>query len=287
MAPSIVKEEPIALMSKKDRSQQGKKSAGVIEQSSDTKPHRDRPEKPAFRVFADRDFDEGVAGHISEKNPIFGGSFLMETGLNPLSQHFSQISVSDLILINENGDVVIGTKPVNSAAFAIHPEIHKARPNVSLACHACSVSGKAFSVFDRTRHDDPGRAALLQIPRRLQRIPRALGDGKAVILQNHGLLTVGESSVDEAAFWFINLDNTCHAQLLADAASAGTGHKKIMIDEEEAEVTAKQVGAQIRGGDGLEFRRREIVPKTLDILLWVINPVKQKESNKSTEESKI
>lgn len=69
-----------------------------------------------------------------------------------------------------------------------------------------------------------------------------------MILQNHGLLTVEESSVDEAAFWFINLDKTCHAQLLADAASAGTGHKKIMIDEEEAEVTAKQVGAQIRGG---------------------------------------
>ncbi|EEH08541.1 class II aldolase/adducin domain-containing protein [Histoplasma capsulatum G186AR] len=264
MAPSIVKEEPIALMSKKDRSQQGKKSAGVIEQSPDTKPHRDRPEQLAFRVFADRDFDEGVAGHISEKNPIFGGSFLMETGLNPLSQHFSQISVSDLILINENGDVVIGTEPVNSTAFAIHSEIHKARPN------------------------------------------RALGDGKAVILQNHGLLTVEESSVDEAAFWFINLDKTCHAQLLADAASAGTGHKKIMIDEEEAEgkeKAFKQHMARVWRGaivwhigitedgriwiDGSEFRRREIVPKTLDILLWVINPVKQKESNKSTEESKI
>lgn len=71
----------------------------------------------------------------------------METGLNPRSQHFSQISDSDLILINENDDVVIGTEPVNSAAFAIHSEIHKARHNVSLACHAHSVSGKA--VFDR------------------------------------------------------------------------------------------------------------------------------------------
>ena len=42
--------------------------------------------------------------------------------LNPLSQHFSQISVSDLILVNEDGEVVIGDEPINAAAFAIHSE---------------------------------------------------------------------------------------------------------------------------------------------------------------------
>lgn len=44
--------------------------------------------------------------------------------------HFSQISVSDLILVDEDGNVVIGDEPVNGAAFAIHSAIHKARPNV-------------------------------------------------------------------------------------------------------------------------------------------------------------
>lgn len=75
-----------------------------------------------------------------------------------------------------------------------------------------------------------------------KQIAKYLGEGKACILQNHGLLTVG-SSVDEAAFWFISLDKTCHAQLLVDAASAGSGHPKKFIAEEEAAYTYKSVGS--------------------------------------------
>jgi hypothetical protein len=54
----------------------------------------------------------------SVRDPILTDHFW----LNPLSQHFSQISVSDLILVNEDGDVVIGDEPINAAAFAIHSE---------------------------------------------------------------------------------------------------------------------------------------------------------------------
>jgi ribulose-5-phosphate 4-epimerase/fuculose-1-phosphate aldolase len=182
------------------------------------------------------------------------------TGLNPLSQHFSQICVSDLILVNEDGDVVVGDEPINAAAFAIHSEIHKARPDVHAACHAHSVYGKAFSVFgreldmmtqDATRfykshavYDNYGGVVLDR--EEGKRIAKALGNGKAVILQNHGLLTVG-GSVDEAAFWFISLDKTCHAQLLADAASAGSGHKKILITDEEAAFSYQQTGVPEKG----------------------------------------
>ena len=73
----------------------------------------------AYRVFADRGFDEGVAGHISVRDPILTDHFW----LNPLSKHFSQICVSDLILVDEEGQVVIGDEPINAAAFAIHSEI--------------------------------------------------------------------------------------------------------------------------------------------------------------------
>jgi hypothetical protein len=83
----------------------------------------------AYRIFAERGFDEGVAGHISVRDPILTDHFW----LNPLSKHFSQISVSDLILVDEDGNVVIGDEPINAAAFAIHSEIHKARPNVHAA----------------------------------------------------------------------------------------------------------------------------------------------------------
>jgi len=210
----------------------------------------------AFRVFADRGFDEGVAGHISVRDPILTDHFW----LNPLSQHFSQICVSDLILVNEHGDVVIGDEPINAAAFAIHSEIHKKRPDVHAACHAHSVYGKAFSVFGReldmitqdalrfykshSVYDDFG-GIVLDSEEGI-RIAQKLGDGKACILQNHGLLTVG-ASVDEAAFWFISLDKTCHAQLLVDAASAGSGHKRIFIRDEEAAFTYNQVGTPEKG----------------------------------------
>ena len=65
-----------------------------------------------------------------------------------------------------------------------------------------------------------------------KRIAHALGDGKAVILRNHGLLTVGHT-VDEAAWWFITMERSCQAQLLAEAA--GT---PVLIDRENAELTA-------------------------------------------------
>jgi ribulose-5-phosphate 4-epimerase/fuculose-1-phosphate aldolase len=69
--------------------------------------------------------------------------------INPLSKHFSQIRVSDLVLVNENGEVQPGGAqyPINGPAFAIHSEIHKARPDLNAACHAHSVYGKAFSCF--------------------------------------------------------------------------------------------------------------------------------------------
>ncbi|KAI7019859.1 arad-like aldolase/epimerase, partial [Hortaea werneckii] len=210
----------------------------------------------AYRVFADRGFDEGVAGHISVRDPILTDHFW----LNPLSQHFSQISVSDLILVDEEGTVVVGEEPINAAAFAIHSEIHKARPDVTAACHAHSVYGKAFSVFgrelDMMTQDSlrfhkshavyPQFGGVVLDREEGRRIAEHLGDGKAIILQNHGLLTVG-SSVDSAAFWFLSLDKTCHAQLLADAAANGSGHQKTMIPDEEAKYSYEQVGTEAKG----------------------------------------
>ena len=174
--------------------------------------------------------------------------------------HFSQICVSDLILVNEDGEVVIGDEPINAAAFAIHSEIHKARPDVHAACHAHSVYGKAFAAFGRELdmitqdslrfykshavYDNFGGVVLDR--EEGKRIANALGNGKAVILQNHGLLTVGDS-VDAAAFWFISLDKTCHAQLLVDAAEQGSGHKKKIINDEEAEFTYQAIATDDKG----------------------------------------
>ncbi|CAG9981048.1 unnamed protein product [Clonostachys byssicola] len=224
----------------------------------------------AFRIFADRGFDEGIAGHISVRDPILTDHFW----LNPLSMHFSLIKVSDLVLVDENGYVVIGDEPINTAAFTIHSAIHKARPEIHAACHAHSIHGKAFAAFgrplemltqdslrfykDHSIYQNYG-GVVLDAEEGL-RIAESLGSSKAIILLNHGLLTVGQT-IDEAAFWFISLDKSCHVQLLADAAAAG-GHKKILIDEKEAEYSRKNVGGPDKGWLAFQPYYDEIVAKT-------------------------
>lgn len=77
-------------------------------------------------------------------------------------------------------------------------------------------------------------------------IARTLGDKKAALLINHGLLTVGKT-VEEAVFWFVSMEKCCHAQLMADAAAAGRGHETIKIADEDAAYTYKTVGTPRAG----------------------------------------
>lgn len=77
-------------------------------------------------------------------------------------------------------------------------------------------------------------------------IARCLGDKKAALLQNHGLLTVGQT-VEAAVFWFISLEKCCHAQLLADAAAGGRGHETVKINDEDAAFTYKTIGTPKAG----------------------------------------
>jgi ribulose-5-phosphate 4-epimerase/fuculose-1-phosphate aldolase len=79
-----------------------------------------------------------------------------------------------------------------------------------------------------------------------KRIAEALGNKKAVLLQNHGLLTVGQT-IEEAVRWFVSLENCCHGQLLADAAAAGRGGQTIKIDDDDAACTYKTVGTPLAG----------------------------------------
>jgi len=57
--------------------------------------------------------------------------------------------VRDLLLVDDHGEVVEGDHPVNTAAFAIHSQVHAARPDVMAAAHAHSVHGKAWSALGR------------------------------------------------------------------------------------------------------------------------------------------
>jgi ribulose-5-phosphate 4-epimerase/fuculose-1-phosphate aldolase len=213
--------------------------------------HRKQRLAAAFRLFGQFGFDEGVAGHITARDP----QLLDHFWVNPFGMSFKQIRVKDLILVNDTGDVVQGTWPVNQAAFAIHSQVHAARTDVVAAAHAHSLNGKAWSSLRRPLdpltqdscafygdHEvfDDFTGVVLDVEEG-KRIAHALGGSKAVILSNHGLLTVGHT-VDEAAWWFITMERTCQAQLLAEAA--GT---PVLIDPEQAEKTAGQVGSPLAG----------------------------------------
>jgi ribulose-5-phosphate 4-epimerase/fuculose-1-phosphate aldolase len=107
--------------------------------------HRKQRLAAAFRLFSRLGFDEGVAGHITARDP----ERLDHFWVNPFGMHFGQIRVSDLILVNDRGEVVEGRHPVNVAAFAIHSQVHAARPDVVAAAHAHSLHGKSWSSLGR------------------------------------------------------------------------------------------------------------------------------------------
>ncbi len=213
----------------------------------------DRKQKLAatFRLFGKFGFDEGVAGHVTVRDPEQTDHFWV----NPFGRSFKQMRVSDLILVNHDGDIVEGEGLLNAAAFAIHSRIHKNLPHVTAAAHTHSLYGKAWSALGRLLdpltqdacafYDDHvlfnDYTGVVLDTSEGDRISEALGDKKAAILQNHGLLTVG-TCVEEAAWWYITMERTCQAQLMAEAA--GTPQ---LISPEVAALTHTQVGGNIAG----------------------------------------
>ena len=94
--------------------------------------HRKQRLAASFRLFGKFGFDEGIAGHITVRDPEHADRFWV----NPFGMNFKHIRVSDLICVDHTGAVVEGNASVNTAAFAIHSQVHAARPDVVAAAHA-------------------------------------------------------------------------------------------------------------------------------------------------------
>ena len=241
-----------------------------FESLEDERRHRKQRLAAALRLFGEFGFDEGIAGHITARDPEWPDHFWV----NPLGMNFKLIRVKDLILVNDRGEVVDGNWPVNAAAFAIHSQVHAARADVVAAAHAHSVHGKAWSSLRRPLDPltqdacafygdhavfDDYTGVVLDLEEG-KRIAHALAGHKAVILRNHGLLTVGHS-VDEAAWWFITMERSCQAQLLASSAG-----DPILIDPEMARTTAGQVGSHLAGWFSFQPLFDRIVREQPDLL---------------------
>jgi ribulose-5-phosphate 4-epimerase/fuculose-1-phosphate aldolase len=232
--------------------------------------HRKQRLSAAFRLFSKFGFDEGVAGHITARDPELTDHFWV----NPFAMHFSHVRVSDLLLVNDKGDVVRGDRPVNTAAFVIHSQVHAARPDVIAAAHSHSTYGKCWSslgrLLDPLTQDvcafyndhalfDDYTGVVLDLEEG-KRLAHSLGESKAVILRNHGLLTVGQS-VDEAAFWFITMERSCQVQLVAKAAG-----KVVHIDLDQAQKTHDYVGTEFAGWFSFQPLWQKITREQPDLL---------------------
>ncbi|MBC8057660.1 MAG: class II aldolase/adducin family protein [Rhizobiales bacterium] len=216
---------------------------GLVEE----RRHRQERLAGAFRIFARYGFDQGLAGHITARDPELTDHFWV----NPFGLHFSRVRVSDLLLVNSQGEIVIGDAPLNRAAFAIHAALHEARPDIIAAAHTHSTYGKAWSALGRKLdpltqdscafYEDHGLfedfGGVVYETSEGAQIAEALGAQKGVILKNHGILTAGPT-VEAAAWWYIALDNACQAQLLAEAA--GTPQ---LIPHAQAALTHSQISS--------------------------------------------
>jgi ribulose-5-phosphate 4-epimerase/fuculose-1-phosphate aldolase len=218
----------------------------VFSSLEDERQHRKQRLAGAFRLFAKFGFSEGVAGHITARDPENPEHFWV----NPFGMHFAHIRASDLVLVDHSGKVLNGNHVINDAAFAIHSRVHAARKDVIAAAHAHSLYGRTWATLGRLLDPLTQDACAFYEDHKLfadytgivyetlegDRIAQALGPHKAVILQNHGLLTVGRN-VDEAAWWFIAMERCCHSQIMAEAVG-----KPIQIPQPAAAVAAQQVG---------------------------------------------
>ncbi|KAJ7446592.1 class II aldolase/adducin domain-containing protein, partial [Mycena latifolia] len=217
----------------------------------------------ALRIFGNRGYDEGVAGHITVRDPIRPDCFWV----NPFGLHFKLIQPSDLLLVDHAGAILdeSGQKDgpfrlLNTAAFMIHSAIHAARPDVLCAAHSHSTYGKAFATLGRTLNAISQDSCAFYDDHVLYTqyngivldevegaaITAALGDKKAAILQNHGLL-VATSSIEATLHFYIAFERACQVQLLADTAAAALHTRTVPINAAQAKETGRLVGSARAG----------------------------------------
>ncbi len=171
---------------------------------------------------------EMSANHITTQVPGEPGAFL----LNPHGMLYDQMTASCFIKVNLAGDILFNPTDytINKAGYVIHSCIHEARHDVDCIIHSHSIAGMAVSAmkcgllplaqtsmrFARIAYHDYEGVVLNTDEQ--PRLLRNLGDGEAMILRNHGLLTVG-ASIPEAFNTMFRLERACQVQVAAMAAN--------------------------------------------------------------------
>lgn len=192
--------------------------------------------------------------HISARIPGDGDFFL----LNPFGMLFDEITASSLIKVDLDGNVIDGgPEEMNPAGFVIHSAIHMARPELTCVMHSHTrannavamqkegllpLSQKAMLISSFVRYHDYEGASLNLGER--ERILGDLGDGRILILRNHGALTAG-TSIAEAFCWMHKLESACRFQV--DGLSGG---RELNWQSEEAVRSTAEQGRKLFGPGG-------------------------------------
>jgi ribulose-5-phosphate 4-epimerase/fuculose-1-phosphate aldolase len=208
----------------------------------------------ACRVFAKYGYDYGFAGHLTVRDPEYPNLYWT----NPMCVHFADVTVSSLILADHSGTVQEGKYAINRAGFVLHAAVHEHNPKVMAMCHAHTLYGAAFCSLGRpidpisqdacAFYEDQvvigkNAGAVAVEEKSGVGIAAAMGNHRAILHQNHGLLTSSPHSIDDAAWWFIALEQCCKAQLAVEA----TGSKPTFVAPDRARYSREHVGSSFIG----------------------------------------
>ncbi|AOY93235.1 class II aldolase [Cupriavidus sp. USMAA2-4] len=183
----------------------------------------------AYRLAALQGWDDLIYTHLSATVPGEPGHFL----INPFGFAFDEIRASDLVKINGRGEVVGESRhPVNVTGFALHAAVHAARADAHCVMHlhntaGVAVSAQAGGLLPLSQHAMRfhGRLGyhdyegLAFTPAEGSRLTVSLGGHPAMLLRNHGTLTVGRT-VAEAYVLMATLIKACEIQIGAQAGGA-------------------------------------------------------------------
>ena len=176
----------------------------------------------AYRIFDHLGWCELVYGHISVRVPGPSHHFL----INPYGLRYDEITASSLVEIDLHGNLVKPSEHTfNPAGFVIHSAIHEHRDDAQCVMHTHTRAGMAVAALEGglqpvsmnamsfhghlAYHDFEGASLLLE---EREKLAGDLGSANALILRNHGLLTVGRT-IPEAFLHLYRLERACQVQL--------------------------------------------------------------------------
>ncbi len=162
-----------------------------------------------------------IWNHITAKTSEKKNTFL----INKFGLRYDEITASNLLEVDLEGNIIRGDGEINYTGFIIHGAIHKIKKNIHCVMHTHSRAGLAVSCFKKgldpiiqdaamfynriSYHEWEGLSTNIE---ECDRLSRNLGNNKAMILHNHGLLTCGES-VSETFILMYYLERACCNQL--------------------------------------------------------------------------